>query len=343
MMKNKQANVLLIEDDIALSKLLKKKLERADQSISCTTEPTLSNAIDRLRNGRFDNVLLDLSLTDGKGFQTLERIRQANNNVAIVILSGNTDIETQMQAIRYGADDFLIKSPEMWKSIVNSVRKAIDNRKTLSLLRQAYHQFKTTLQKTPAATVCICPQGRIIELNQHARRLWEIQDNELIGKSFLQNCINQNERFNTYLNLRKTLAGQNIKGTRTTLIRKDGSRHLLMWDFTVSKNSKGKITAVVAVAHDITENDSIPNALLLARRIKLNHESEKTIDMVIASLCAMLEKTDELDSQKIDTKSLKDLDRTKSIESEFNRITPKKAASIEQLILSLIEPPLNNT
>jgi PAS domain S-box-containing protein len=333
MMKTEHANILLIEDDPALSKLLKKNLERADRSISCTTAPNLSNAVYRLRNDCFDNVLLDLGLTDKKGFKTLKRIRQANADVSIVILTGNNDIETQMQAIRYGADDYLIKSPEMWKSLVKSIRKAIDNRKTLALLRQAYQQFKTTFQNTPAATVCICPRGRIIELNEHARRLWEIEDNEFIGKSFLQNCINRNERFNTYLNLRKTLSGRNVKGTRTTLIRKDGSRHLLMWDFAGTKNSKGKITAVIAVAHDITGTDSKPNPLQLARRIKLNQESEKTIDMVIASLCAMLE--------KIDTNSLKDLTCAKSTESDINRITPRKAASIEHLILSLIEPPLN--
>lgn len=338
-MSTKPANVLLVEGDLALSRLLKKNLERADYSISCTSVPDLSSAINRLRKDRFDNVLLDLSLPDSKGLKTFERIRQANANVPVVILTGNDDTETRLQALRYGADEYLIKSPETLNSLVDSIRKAIDNRKTLSLLKQAYKQFKDAFQNSPAATVCINPQGRIIELNEYARRFWEIEDKEFIGKSFLQNCINRNERFNIYLNLRKTLSGRNVKGPRTTIIQKDDSEHLLMWDFTGAKNSKGKITAIIAVAHDITNIESKPNALGLARDIKLNPELNKTIDMVIASLCAMLEKIEELDPTKADTNSLKDLAGTSPNNTDFNKISPRNAASIERLILSLIEPP----
>lgn len=338
-MKPEHANILLVEDDLALSRLLKKNLERADYSVSCTTAPTLSNAIDRLQNNRFDNVLLDLSLPDSKGFQTFERIRKANANIPIVILTANPDTETQLQALRYGADDYLIKSPEMWSLLVDSIRKAIDNRKSLSLLKQAYKQFRDTFQQTTAATVCISPQGRIIELNEQAHLLWEIEDAALIGKSFLQNCINQNERFNIYLNLREILSGRNVKGPRTTVIRKDGSKHLLMWDFTSAKNSKGKITAIIAAAHDITNIESKQNALGLARDIKPNPELDKTLDMVIASLCAMLEKIEELDPSKTDTTPLNDLACTSSTDTDISEITPRNAASIERLILSLIEPP----
>jgi PAS domain S-box-containing protein len=336
-MKPKHTNILLVEDDLALSRLLKKNLERADYSISCTSVPTLSSAIDHLQSNRVDNVLLDLSLPDSKGLKTFERIRQANSDISIVILTGNHDTETQLQALRYGADEYVIKSPEMFKSLVESIRRAIDNRKTFSLLKQAYEQFKEAFRETTTATVCINPHGRIIDFNEQARSLWEMKNNEILGKSFLQNCINRNERFNIYLNLRETLSGRDVKGPRSTVIRKDHSKHLLMWDFTSVKNSKGKITGIIAVAHDITKIESVPNALAMAKDIKLKPEMNKTIDLLIASLCAMLDNIEEHNPSKDDTKSLKDL-ACSSSNTDISKINPKNAASIERLILSLIEP-----
>jgi DNA-binding response OmpR family regulator len=329
-MDSERANILLVEDDRALSRLLKKNLERTDKSISCITVQNLSNALETLRKGHFDNVLLDLNLNDSSSFKTLKRIRQENKEVPIVVLTSSIETDIKVQAIRYGADDYIIKGPQIFKDLVKHIRRSISKRKTITLLKRAYTNFKTTLQNTPSVTVCISPEGKIIELNKHAYQLWENKNTTLAGKSFLQTCISRNDRFNVYVNLRQVLTGQTVKGVRTkTFI--DENEHIFLWDFELVTDDKGCAKMIVAVAHDISRIPAKSDALKLARNLRLNPDLSNTIDTVITSLCAILDQAEKHQTEPPTTSPDNLIDTS---------INPQTAASVEQLVWSIISQPV---
>ena len=97
----KRTNVLLVEDDPAVCRLIGRILSRPGQNFRyrLETASTVSNAIDQLRKKRFDNVLLDLGLPDSKGLANVDKIHASNPDVPIIVLTATTDKETQVEAI----------------------------------------------------------------------------------------------------------------------------------------------------------------------------------------------------------------------------------------------------
>ena len=69
----------------------------------------LSAARERLISENVDVILLDLMLPDSRGLQTFDKIRAEASDVPIVILSGLEDEELGIEAVRNGAQDYLVK------------------------------------------------------------------------------------------------------------------------------------------------------------------------------------------------------------------------------------------
>jgi two-component system NtrC family response regulator len=99
-------SLLVVEDERALARLWATELDRL-------VEPTLAHTLDearaKLRGRAFDVILLDLHLPDGSGLDLLREIAARDDETAVIILTGNADLNSAIQALRFGAYDYLIK------------------------------------------------------------------------------------------------------------------------------------------------------------------------------------------------------------------------------------------
>jgi DNA-binding response OmpR family regulator len=98
--------VLLVEDNDDDALLIRESL--AETKIEIHRAERLSSALERLAEGRFDAVLLDLSLPDARGLETISRLRRQAAAVPMVVLTGLDDEEVAMRAVEEGAQDYLI-------------------------------------------------------------------------------------------------------------------------------------------------------------------------------------------------------------------------------------------
>jgi PAS domain S-box-containing protein len=129
-------HVLLVEDNPAYSKFVTAAFESADGPFQITTADSLKLALDYLRKGGIDVVLLDLFLPDSEGLATLHRIQEAANSMPVVILSGVLDQRLAMAAVQAGAQDFLVKSEVEVAIVTRVVRYAIERRAVETRLRE---------------------------------------------------------------------------------------------------------------------------------------------------------------------------------------------------------------
>src|ERR1041385_5511275 len=100
--------VLLVEDEQVYTDLLMEVL-RAGSNFELMNAGRLDEALGQLRAGRFDAVLLDLSLPDRTGLATYHDLRAAMPALPIVVLTGSADETLALQAVREGAQDYLVK------------------------------------------------------------------------------------------------------------------------------------------------------------------------------------------------------------------------------------------
>jgi two-component system cell cycle response regulator len=101
--------ILFVEDNPGDVRLVQEMLAAFANGCIVTHVQRIDESIPLLDSGEVDLVLLDLSLPDSTGLETFDRIRAQSPDVPIVILTGQQDIEAAREALRRGAQDYLVK------------------------------------------------------------------------------------------------------------------------------------------------------------------------------------------------------------------------------------------
>jgi PAS domain S-box-containing protein len=129
--------VLLVEDNPGDARLLR-ELFADDRRlrVEVTQVDYLAKAFDVLRSGQIDVILLDLSLPDAHGLETVVKTHQRAPSVPIVVLTGLNDEELALAAVQEGAEDYLLKGLVDGPGLGRSIRYAIARSKGDALERQ---------------------------------------------------------------------------------------------------------------------------------------------------------------------------------------------------------------
>jgi len=137
-------SILLVEDSPLDGRLLIEALRPATQAgeVVVQTVKRLAAAISELERFRFSCVLLDLGLPDGQGVDNIRAIRAIDSKAAIVVLTGLDDEQSAAEALRLGAQDYLVKGATDGEQLMKLIRRAVQrNRQTLELEQQRDGSF----------------------------------------------------------------------------------------------------------------------------------------------------------------------------------------------------------
>lgn len=114
--------LLIVDDELLIRDLL------YDYFIGCDYEISVADngqgALDHMKNGKFDTVILDLKMPDMDGLELTDRIRSQDENVPIIIMTGFPSMDSAIEAIRRRAQDYFIK-PFNLKHMRKSIEAAI--------------------------------------------------------------------------------------------------------------------------------------------------------------------------------------------------------------------------
>ena len=120
------ARVLLVEDDPLFANLVISILQEAAPEFQVEFVPRLSTALARIARDRINLILADLELPDSSGPTTVRFLRGAAPAVPIIVLSGMDDIEVALEAVREGADEYVVKGRFSVESLVWLVRLVLE-------------------------------------------------------------------------------------------------------------------------------------------------------------------------------------------------------------------------
>jgi signal transduction histidine kinase len=153
-MKSSPIRLLLVEDMAPDAMLLKLTLEEvAEDSFELTHVKRMSEALGRLASDPFDAILLDLSLPDSRGVETVKKINAAAPHLPIIVLTGLDDKETGMEAVRQGAQDFLLKGKSHGDLLARSIRYAMERKQAERLLKALNETLEQRVaERTATAT-----------------------------------------------------------------------------------------------------------------------------------------------------------------------------------------------
>lgn len=127
--------ILLLEDDENDAHFVRKGLAEADIQSDLTHVETVQEAVEVLTSGPVDVVLSDLALPDSRGLETVSKLSQASPDTPIVVLTGYLDEDTAVDAVRHGAQEYLVKDHISGPAMVRAIHTALQRNRTNSEAR----------------------------------------------------------------------------------------------------------------------------------------------------------------------------------------------------------------
>lgn len=150
--------ILIVEDDVAYQRLLRRMLGQSCFPMSVTTTSTAEEFLEALRTDAFDCAVMDFNLGPTDAVQVIERAGDALRNIPIIVVSSDTRQRVVVESMRHGVTDFFRKSDlateqHLVERILEVVEAARDHqkerrraeRRERRLLREAFTDPLTKL------------------------------------------------------------------------------------------------------------------------------------------------------------------------------------------------------
>lgn len=129
-------HLLLIEDNDGDVRLIQEALNDAgDGSAILHRVERVADGLEKLQAGGIDAVLLDLSLPDGEGLNTVHRILAKSESVPVLVLTVSADKATAFRALQAGAQDYLFKDELEGRYLARALRYAIERQRLLGAVK----------------------------------------------------------------------------------------------------------------------------------------------------------------------------------------------------------------
>ncbi len=124
-------HILVVDDEEALRTVLSKCLKTKDREVLTCRDGV--EAVDCVEHSQIDLVFLDVNMPGPNGIETLKRIKQLDREVSVVMMSGYGTIENAIEAMKNGADEFLLKplSPDAAKALASRIELQKGPRRSL--------------------------------------------------------------------------------------------------------------------------------------------------------------------------------------------------------------------
>tara|TARA_R110002050_G_scaffold261556_1_gene401589 strand:- start:53593 stop:54933 length:1341 start_codon:yes stop_codon:yes gene_type:complete len=137
--------ILLVEDDVAFSEMLKQFLKRHNYEVDVCYN--INNAAIQLKKQNYDLLFTDLRLPDGDGISLLKQIKHSKRPIPVVLMTSYAEVSTAVQAMKQGAFDYISK-PFNPDEVLEVIGNALEDKITSPLISQEKNRKeagKTTL------------------------------------------------------------------------------------------------------------------------------------------------------------------------------------------------------
>jgi signal transduction histidine kinase len=182
---NKSLNVLLVEDNSDYAEMVANILKtKLNQQIKLFWEKRLAAGMARLDQEQIDVILLDMTLPDSAGIETLQKAIAKAPELPIVIITGYADEKQDLKALHEGAQDYLIKGQNEVTFLPKAICYAIERKRVHRALMESDARFRQLIERSADPIAIIDDQYIIRFVNPAMTQLFGRQQEELLDSLF---------------------------------------------------------------------------------------------------------------------------------------------------------------
>ena len=175
--------VLLVEDDPDDVLIINDMLDEATDSLFHVIDADrLEKGLGYLGQESFDVALVDLGLPDSQSLDTLDKIKSQAPDMPIIVLTGLSDEEVAFQAVREGAQDYMVKGSINSNLLERSIRYAIERKRTEKLLITTQESFRKIVEDNSDGILIMDKTGVICFANAAAEIIFGRNSESLLGQ-----------------------------------------------------------------------------------------------------------------------------------------------------------------
>ncbi|MFC2062163.1 ATP-binding protein [Elusimicrobiota bacterium] len=297
----KQLQVLLIEDNHGDARLIEEMFNEAGtDKYSFIWKKSLHEGFECINNSDISIVLLDLSLPDSSGLDTFRKTYKKIPAVPIIVLSGLSDETVAVDAVKAGAQDYLVKGNLNSSWLIRAIQYGIERKQLMEVLKVKENAVESSITGIAMANL----EGKLTYVNNSFLKMWGYNDtDEVIGISVLEFWHKKDEilKMLEFLNKKGKWSGELIAR------KKNGLLFNIQLSANVVMNEAGNIICMMGSFMDITERKKIEKDLADALKIKsqftamVSHELRTPLTAIKEGIGIVLDgSTGELNSIQID-------------------------------------------
>ena len=249
--------MLIVEDNRGDARLLSEMLiEQNLHTIALKHVECMADAEQYLLEQSVDMILLDIGLYNTQGLDAVRRIHAAAPRVPLVVLSGLADETMAVQALKEGAQDYLIKGQMEPRELARALRYAIERKLIEDNLFVEKERAQATLACIGDAVICSDIAGKITYLNLVAEKMTGSSSAEAAGRLMKDSfrIVDGINRLPIADPFKRAIEQDQIVGIPrdSILIRKDGSEISIEDSVSPIHDREGNVIGAVIILRDVS-------------------------------------------------------------------------------------------
>jgi len=190
LMSNKSQQILIIDDELSMRKLLELMLSKEGYKVSCAENG--KTAISMINKKDFDLLLCDIKLGDISGLYVLRAAKKQNQNTVVIMISAYASAETAVEAMNEGAYDYVPKPFD-----IEELKQTIKNALDLKTIEHEKEIIDSELKKNLHFGMIVGNSPRMLHVYDMVRQVAKTKTNILIsgesgtGKELIARAIHE--------------------------------------------------------------------------------------------------------------------------------------------------------
>ena len=275
------ARILILDDEPSILELLQEYLKEEGYACAVTTSPL--EALKLVKKEQFALLLTDLRMPEMHGIELVGKVKKIDRDLAIIVVTALVDVKNAVQAMRVGADDYVLKpfnlgeislcvaqalekralrieNRRYQQELESRVREATaDLERTNQELRSTKEYLENLLHSTMDAIVTSDMDGNISFVNEGALRMLGYAREEIYGAPSDNFYVGGRDEARYVRRLLRENPG--VRNYETELKHRDGSLIPVNMSLSFVHGPDGEVTATLAICKDITEQKRLEREL----------------------------------------------------------------------------------
>lgn len=349
---SREIRILIAEEDPDFVKMAENSLRESGGNYDVEKVSSGEACMKKLQKEKFDVLLLDYSLPDGKGLDWLRKFNEFRIGVPTIFVTPKGDSKLSIEAMKEGVFDYINRSAECAKAFPFVVNRAVEGY-TLMVekvrlqkeLIETKNFLESILDRAGDAISVVDLEGKILYWNEGAEQIYGYRKEEVLGKrlsDFLfpadKSLREEEERLLEKL-MNLVRQGESVPNVEVKRQTKEGKEIVTSMTISPLRDAEGRVIGASRICKDITQLKKTEERLLLAERLTslgeltagVAHELRNPLAGIKINTQVLLRRKDlpEMERKLLDS-SLEGIGKIQKIVDDMLHFAKPKAAHFKE-------------